>query len=122
MQLLADYFSALGRGIVSVALSLGRGFLRLLAILAFVAALFGVVYSYVRVSVVLGVILTVVFLLGTGFIIYVLNQRYPQEEYEEDYGPRGGPSGLRFLVSLVLLVVGLSLLGLHCQVTVVPQK
>ena len=84
MELLADYFSALGRGVVSVCVFLGRSVLRLLLLAAWLFALFGVLYSYFRVSVVVGAILTVVFLLGSGFVLFVLARRYPAEEIADD--------------------------------------
>jgi hypothetical protein len=129
VELVADYFAAIGRGIVAVVLWVGRLLLRLLTILVWAFVLAGVVVSY-RASVVLGAVLSVVFAVGSGFVLYVVkrrsDERWEQEQAEleaagvqisDDAGGIGS-FVVKVIVALVIVVV---FFKYFVQIRLVPQ-
>lgn len=129
MNLLSDYFAALGRVIAGFGMWLAIVVVRLLALIVWCFAASGVILSY-RVSAIVGGILTVVFLLATGFVVYVFNRRRAESEaliererpQQAMSAPDGGGGVGSFIVKVIIaLIIVVIFIKYFVQVRLVPE-
>ncbi len=130
MELVADYFAALGRGVWRILVWVGWLLGRFLAVLVWAGLLAGVVIALGR-SLILGVTLGVLFLLGSGFVLFVLVQRDRERSERERSEQRaanvnvvsaqGDGIGTFIRKVLIALIIVFLFLKYFVQIRLVPQ-
>jgi hypothetical protein len=121
MNLNVDSFAALGRAAASFSLWLLLLVVRVVALIAWFVAAFGVIVSY-RVSLILGAILTIVFGMATWLILYALNRPAGDRVGSAGQTAAGDGGVSPLLVKLVLGLIAIILFFKYIvQVQLLPQ-